>query len=206
LYRRIHCNVCICFYILVRFTLPSFSFLSSHLKQFQQISFFYSLYTNTDTSPVFTLIHPVLMPTFYISHWYLPQGSTLPSFMFFHVYTDNPRSFTLVLQACIHCALIKLTPTGLFFYNHVLLIFNSLWCTMLYYIRIEMVCLDVFHCLTFSFLFLPPVVPKHRLTNKIFVFFYTINIYNHICIYIYVYLSHMKKNVTFDFLSLAYFV
>jgi hypothetical protein len=70
--------------------------------------------------------------------------------------------FTLVFQACIYHALIKLTPSPyylLILYHHAPLILNSLQYSALYYIHIETGCFNIFHSLTFSLPLLPPIDP-----------------------------------------------
>jgi hypothetical protein len=74
------------------------------LEQFQQVSFFYFHIWIQNTSTIFTLINSFLVPT----HWHLPVEKTYFSLLPFILLVQG--DFALVLQACIYCDLIKLTP------------------------------------------------------------------------------------------------
>jgi hypothetical protein len=98
--------------------------------------------------------------------------------------------YTLVLQACVYYALIKLTPLLhhlLFLYHHAPLIFSSLQYGMLYYIHIQMGCFDIFYSLTFSFLLPPPVIPSEIPTNTSCSLSHCIFVYIYMIIYVFTY-------------------
>jgi hypothetical protein len=88
-----HLRMCL-EYILIRLT-PSIilphSSLSHFLGQFQQVSLFYFQTWIQNTSTIFTLLNPFLMPF----HWYAPLERTcftfFPVFHFLKLYIDRPR-------------------------------------------------------------------------------------------------------------------
>jgi hypothetical protein len=128
------------------------------------------------------------------------------------------RGFSLAFQAFICHSLIKLTPPLLFLYHHAFLLFNSLQCSTLYYIHIQMSCFHVFHSLKFfpspashSPFTADPLMQFHDLSHYVCV--YVCMIRYEFCVYLtcrssfHIYgktcnIWHLR----FHFLSLAYFI
>jgi hypothetical protein len=89
------------------------------LEQFQQISFFYFHMWKQNTSTIYTLIHPVLVPTA------LPLVPTLEKTYFTLLAFIFLKCILINTQACIYHALIKSPPLHYLLILYAL-IFNSL--------------------------------------------------------------------------------
>jgi hypothetical protein len=86
--------------------------------------------------------------------------------LFFLMYIDVRRGFTLVFYTCIYHVLIKLISSVTYSLS-VPLLFNSLQCILLYYLHTQMKCSSIFFTIIFFLLSCVPIVPSDRPTNTI---------------------------------------
>jgi hypothetical protein len=117
----IHCDIYICTYILITFV-PSItcSHPPSFLRTMSAGFIVLFSYTNTSTSTIFILLHPLLKPSPFSLGTHPQTGPVVPSCPTFlkNVYVDSSRGFALVFQTCLYCALIRSSSYySLFFYH-----------------------------------------------------------------------------------------
>jgi hypothetical protein len=147
------------------------------------VSFFHFHIRIQNTSTIYTLIHPFLVSTSSQVHTAGKHLLFSPALHFLKTkcILIVQGGFALILQVCIYCVFIKLTSSPALLTHYLSPCSPNIQqltvkCIILYsYIESY-----IFHSLTFSFSFLPPIAPSYRPHKYNFVLPVTKYIYKYI--------------------------